>query len=750
MYSIISDFGKILLSNINPNDPNYKRAILSLICEPIFIKATKTQAKKAQDEENEDEESEGDDDTEETKTEETRLVLIFDFDTKNKKVTFEWDEINANNRKEISEKYLWVGNTPDTLNRYLTTNKLERFFSDENPPDKSKNPIEVLRKTIEECDLKKKLSELFSTFYKGFPQKENAIAEKTAFDFEKLDTFNQNVQNTLPLINNYLSTTDKKAKKELFSQIKEQLPIIKEDMLNGMTTVSNQELIGLINSRLEEGGKKEINAILKALLGDKFDKIQLITVKIDGKLISDNQDYVDFLYNEKFPNSTNMKEDFCDICGEKQPSTSLEYFTKTWIKFFNQDKPIFAPNIDMKRYVDNFRVCKECFMKVIVGEAFVKKTLKLRWFDSSLMLIPEIKPNDHLNLSHLKKIVDKSKEFNGGIYKMTKDYRNLENQIEEIITSIGTASLIYHYLFYSTSQGGKPNKIKLLIKDVPPSRLNEIGEALIDINDHKHNIINKNISIHDIYLTLPIRLDKKTKSSKETQLIYSLIECIFKKLPINLEEYLDSCVQTIKTIMIGNPEQMNIKNEKIPYSIMKMNEIISFFEKVGCLNLPQKSRYVIKMEETENQQGNAETKTKMQKILAYWKDKAVYNTEEARSLFLLGTLIAEVGNAQYKKINNEAILKKINYDGMNLNQIIQLVSDVEGKLRDYKKLTYPSTMQIVQQLHSYFEKVDPNSWTLLPSANVFFIMSGYAFLKSMIFQQQPQGSEQDEQSDSEE
>ena len=63
--------------------------------------------------------------------------------------------------------------------------------------------------------------------------------------------------------------------------------------------------------------------------------------------------------------------------------------------------------------------------------------------------------------------------------------------------------------------------------------------------------------------------------------------------------------------------------------------------------------------------------------------------EQETAMFLLGYLIAEVANAQYKEnLSRKPILDKIAYQGMNKNKIIMLTTEIFEKLRQYKVLGY--------------------------------------------------------------
>lgn len=732
---------------MDENDSDYKRKMLEAIREDIFIKSPPSNQPSPQPSDEEDTDSDNDqeglleeDEEEDEINEITKYILILNFiDCDGKRsIDIEWDEINHNNKDTILKKYLWLGNTPDKTNQYLTTNSnmFDRYYNADAEKDAtSKNPMDVLKDSFESNQLKQVLETIIENYYLFVQQDPNKKKGKIIIDFRKFTELDKMVREVKKHVDEYKNIQNKKERNEKIKDIKDVIPFITNDLVESIiaTEYSEKSIKELIFEEVRSDNKK-VKKIMEAILGPKVKDLVLVTPKYNGELIIDREEYIDFLYSEKYPSLGDKKH--CDLCNEEADACDSGYFKKTWIKFFNQDKRIFAPGLEDKRYNEVFNMCHQCFKKLTLGEIYTKFNLKLRWFDRNLFIIPEIKPIDLLETEDLEEIVSRTKTYNKNLYRITDNIRNLEMQIEEIMGFTGNATLTYNYLFYSTDQGGRPNKIQLMIKDVPPSRLKKISQAFNHINDNPDKLHTYPISLLSIYLTIPIRLDKTSKESKEKQTIFSLIECMFKKLPINLNHYIATCLKTIKTITLNNKsalEGFNIKNENEISSLIKMNEIITFFFEIGCINPTIKSEYVITMEEKSIRADPEGKQTKMGQILSYWEGKEIYNKEECRAMFILGVMMAEVGSAQYKKLDNEPILKKVNYDGMNWNQVIQLATNIEGKLRDYKLLRYGNINLLVQEFHQYFEKVEQEKWSLLPSANVFFIMSGYAFLKSLIF-----------------
>lgn len=102
-----------------------------------------------------------------------------------------------------------------------------------------------------------------------------------------------------------------------------------------------------------------------------------------------------------------------------------------------------------------------------------------------------------------------------------------------------------------------------------------------------------------------------------------------------------------------------------------------------------------------------------------------YN-EQQTAMFLLGYLIGEVGNAQYKRSvdGQKPILNKINFNGVDKNKIIRLTRDVFARLKQEKILIYN---EVIFQEYKRLLDSNLNCWELDKDENLFYILSGYAY-----------------------
>ena len=113
--------------------------------------------------------------------------------------------------------------------------------------------------------------------------------------------------------------------------------------------------------------------------------------------------------------------------------------------------------------------------------------------------------------------------------------------------------------------------------------------------------------------------------------------------------------------------------------------------------------------------------------------------EIRRGLFFLGYIMAQIGEKQKKKGLNETIVNKLNFRGMNKNQVLRLFNQVVEYMRIYGLQDFPENSELIGEVTTIFDK-NLNNWGLLPEETVYFILSGYAFLVSKLIEKKREKS----------
>lgn len=109
--------------------------------------------------------------------------------------------------------------------------------------------------------------------------------------------------------------------------------------------------------------------------------------------------------------------------------------------------------------------------------------------------------------------------------------------------------------------------------------------------------------------------------------------------------------------------------------------------------------------------------------------------EESEGLFCIGYAIRYIGMILFKKkINNNPLLEKINYQGMNFRAVEKLMNQIDEKVKQYdiygEEIAY-----VLYKAHFVLSKYTlvSSKWPINDAENVFLIMTGYSIENQFIF-----------------
>jgi CRISPR-associated protein Csh1 len=595
-------------------------------------------------------------------------VVFLNFDTTNKTIDIEYEEVNAGG-KDSGREYLWVGNNKANKPQvYFTTNKLEYLLT-----DSLKNIIKTLEKLENKNKVNGGLKNCLDNVLKIFFEECDC-----GFYIKPCIIFN-NISNNINKNNINSTGLSKKEKKISFEEM------IKEE-------------------------KKELLSSKKL----KDNEIARYTVKLNGELACNFTEYVDMVYYEKIEQLFDSKGSYkknlqtagiCSVCDKKNISTTSDT-TNLQFKYYITDKLGFSSNLDEK-FIKNYNICKECYIDLMIGENFVKNNLKSRIGDLYVYIIPYfIFKTTTLNIKDFAEYIKQTsnsivnlKSFKG-FQDMLSEYKEYEDEKNYFIIN---------YLFYHESKS--EFKILKLIKDIPPSRLDIIRKMEEDINKLFEKEENLKVNLEGVYRCIPIKKDNYYGFSK----FLEVIDNIFSNTLVDYNFLINQFTEVIRILKFKR-EGYNIwVDTDFEHKILQMNLVLLFFKKLNILGGNMINSNVTNV--GENNLPN--------EILEYWKNLEIYNDDCKRALFLLGYLIGEVGRAQDTKyIKNRPVLNKINFQGMGVEKLIRLSNDIFEKLIQYDKLRYNENIYSVLK-----QKIDKNikEWSLSNQENVFYILSGYAF-----------------------
>ncbi|WP_227761730.1 TM1802 family CRISPR-associated protein [Zhaonella formicivorans] len=457
----------------------------------------------------------------------------------------------------------------------------------------------------------------------------------------------------------------------------------------------------------------------------------LALVRKANKLEAEEQDLTKSKHTNNLKNSG-----ICYICHQVKPDVSSEYtviFSRTGInKIFTTTTINSARNINKNGYNDNYAMCNNCYQKLLAGEKIINEKFIGKIAGESAFILAEgiLKPFDYMNLEKFKNSIDfafQSKDAEEWLKSV---------ELESYFTYFISDQYSLNFLVYRTD--GNSVTILQVIEDVPTLYFTKVVRTI----GEQHQILKEHLrymSLGTVYNLIPVKTNKK-KEQIDVGRVLSLYKAMLNKQKILANvlffyatEALEKGLKQLEKTEIDNYLNLRLYNffpNKQDFFIK--NIIMGYLVLMRTcqkLNLLDKKVFIISKGGDEVLRAE---KTAGSPILESINDMEKFLTQqgfqkEARALFYLGCLLHRVAVAQYQKEHKtKPILKKINFQGMNINEILRLYEDIIEKLRQYNKFTLFSE-NLMQKFHCNFGNLE-QAWPYNDHANVFYLMSGYAYM----------------------
>ncbi|MFD3157025.1 TIGR02556 family CRISPR-associated protein [Haloimpatiens sp. FM7330] len=449
-------------------------------------------------------------------------------------------------------------------------------------------------------------------------------------------------------------------------------------------------------------------------------EVGLYTILIDDIPIAEYEEYRNEVIKQKLGTKTKQKSNsknkkvkqnsLCSMCGKCENEKGD--LKKISIKFFTTNQIIFASELNKKNYDKNMIICQECMNKLISAERYIMNNLRSKLAGFDVFLIPHFIIGEPL----CREDLDASAEKIRNSFNSAKSHRSIVDFKVEVNESKDIDDENFYYLmnivFYKKVNQG--TKIRRLIKDVNPSVFEDI-----EINSNKANKLfkkvigekfNSQIKLESIYYLTPIRL--KQGEAQHFNRLLSIYDALFTRRKMDKKVIIKNILDVID-IQYFDKKGYNVKKDEkngINFTIIKGNMLLKFLEYMGCLK-------EVKSLEKFDLYVSDDIKNYIQKM--------GYNMQQT-GMFLLGYLMGQVGNSQYKRSSEgkKPVLNKLNFGGIDKRKILRLCNDVFNKMNQEKILKYnEKTFSECKRLID----MNLNSWKLNKDENLFYILSGYGY-----------------------
>jgi CRISPR-associated protein Csh1 len=502
-----------------------------------------------------------------------------------------------------------------------------------------------------------------------------------------------------------------------------------------MILSEKQEALQTLVTSLKEQQKKPEKSIpVDALMNSYINKHILaaggkstdffppvVLAKFDGKSILETEairaSYINLVYFdlfERFFVTDTKKDKYCHVCGEKGDVIGEVPFR---MKFYGITNYLYFENLNNKEAYKSFSICRKCLEEVLTGMKFITDELLDLLLGIPCYLVPSMESHE----------VSFEKKYKS-IFKLLQENKNFHQEIREIeklVKKSGRKNFHFHLLFYFSPPASQAFDIVKMISDIDYQGLVS-KMKLIDYINEKWNlsILNNSISLNDLRFLLFPSNDShpKPEPALYRKDILDLLEAFIHGYPVSYPVLVKQFMHIFR---------LKFNRDK--------SRTLDAFKMVLLLCLLNQIHPLKGVEPMETIKGNPVTEIKNPDYQGFFDaHRPIYQKDYHRQgLFLLGTVIKSIVNAQRKKASkgeeggqkksrklSSTFMKKLNYSGIPSRRVSRLVAETQNFYQIYDKEIYKEP-GIWGNIMDRLQGIETSS--MKPEEIVFYILTGISF-----------------------
>ncbi|TVR13523.1 MAG: hypothetical protein EA391_14060, partial [Balneolaceae bacterium] len=398
--------------------------------------------------------------------------------------------------------------------------------------------------------------------------------------------------------------------------------------------------------------------------------------------VTEIEDYISFLRDKFLDNSVAKsieRDKLCYASGQVQNDvTELDLSNRYSLnKMFVTETKNYASAFDKNLFSNNYQVSLQDQVKLDIASTFLLENFKARIADIEHVIIPQLKWSDNpdldLILEKLKTSADLLFSFKA-LHKVTSD---IEIDVEGI----------YWLNFVGYDSDRKYFKTTSIIKDVSKFHFENVLAAFEEINwdfrELKHAVdwdsATKNygevsfFNLNAIYGLIPIRKEKEKKN-----IALQLFKSILEQRKVEKSQLFEFFSELMLCHYYERYNSYtNIRKYGKDYFGLAIRD--SVFKYLAFIQVLNKLK-LINMEEQTQTTTAKELAKEHEKQIQDFFNKMNFNGQQ-KALFFLGRMLNSVVYLQKDK--NKTVIDKINYNGMDRDDIVRLRIDLFEKAKQY-------------------------------------------------------------------
>lgn len=342
---------------------------------------------------------------------------------------------------------------------------------------------------------------------------------------------------------------------------------------------------------------------------------------------------------------------------------------------------------------------------------------------------------DQFDIEETNLFLEKSKD-------LMFQYRSVENEFDKTLPVVDIFWV--NYIAYETDLKKTYFKIINEVNDVNCYHVKAVIDAFFDSHNKFYNFIGGKsyFNLESVYRVIPVKEEKKSKKNPVLHLFKDILEQ--NEIPKNslYKNFVQFIIchrsgqfdnsgrhRSFKNIRKKSSKNGN-KTQEYYYAVHEaVFKFLALFEALQNLNLIDMKTTTEKVIELNKLYPNDD----VSEFLSLKK-----SNRNQIALFCLGRTLSVVGYAQECKNHiTRPILNKVNYNGMELNNLKDLSRALLEKGKQYQIVTtnkgkkYHARKRIEEWIDLFSKYLDDSDWEISKEDAVFHLMAGYVFRPSI-------------------
>lgn len=430
----------------------------------------------------------------------------------------------------------------------------------------------------------------------------------------------------------------------------------------------------------------------------------------------DLEGYKEFL-SQRFLEPSESAGGFCYVNGCYSDAVNPANFNARFSinKIFVTTTKNYLSFFDDSRSFQNYQISEAARFNLEESSNFITSNLRTSIAGISNLVFPTFLSTSNIDIIDVLPRINK---INDLAFKY-RDFQNVVNEIEEQISDD-----LYWLNFVSYESDGNYFKIVAFIKDIPQFYFIRLLEKLVktSLEFEDFYIPKSTFNLHSIYNLIPVRCNSKGEVLSKHNEALLIIKDIIEKRKISFDRLTNSFVELVLIHRLKRFRQYKQFNKRrdsnFDYEIF--NAVFNYsilFKTLIDLDLLEDHKF---LGDTMNDNGN-----QIDNYINDFFSKMNYSQPQ-KAMFFLGRMLDNVAYEQYKKGHKtKPVLGKINFNGLDCDDIQRLYEDLFEKARQY------NIVNKVEYNSSYFmQYFNPNDWNnngLNKKEALFFLLAGYSF-----------------------